>query len=164
MLIQFCIDLAMIWLLRLGTISLFMVCFKLNIIISRMVMLKFISLVLLFLIPLQFLLDNFITYCLRSKYSNLMVKKLRKFEKVDYSLWKCKLDLTLLITYLHNNIIQRLGIIQKLSENLSIFLVWFFPLKMSWYLHTIFIKTLRLKCLMSWFYIYIYIYIYISRC
>ena len=107
MLIQFCIDLAMIWLLRLGTISLFMVCFKLVIIISRMVILKFISLVLLFLIPLQFLLDNFITYCLRSKYSNLMVKKLRKFEKVDYSLWKCKLDLTLLITYLHNNIIPK---------------------------------------------------------
>ena len=108
MLIQFCIDLAMIWLLRLGTISLFMVCFKLVIIISRMVMLKFISLVLLFLIPLQFLLDNFITYCLRSKYSNLMVKKLRKFEKVDYSLWKYKLDLTLLITYLHNNIIPKI--------------------------------------------------------
>ena len=103
MLKQFCIDLAMIWLLRLGTISLFMVCFKLVIIISRMVMLKFISLVLLFLIRLQFLFDNFITYCLRSKYSNLMVKKLRKFEKVDY----CKLDLTLLITYLHNNIIPK---------------------------------------------------------
>ena len=103
MLKQFCIDLAMIWLLRLGTISLVMVCFKLVIIISRMVMLKFISLVLLFLIRLQFLFDNFITYCLRSKYSNLMVKKLRKFEKVDY----CKLDLTLLITYLHNNIIPK---------------------------------------------------------
>ena len=103
MLKQFWIDLAMIWLLRLGTISLFMVCFKLVIIISRMVILKFISLVLLFLLRLQFLFDNFITYCLRSKYSNLMVKKLRKFEKVDY----CKLDLTLSITYLHNNIIPK---------------------------------------------------------
>ena len=30
---------------------------------------------------------------LRSRYGNLVVKELRKFEKVDYSLRKCKLDL-----------------------------------------------------------------------
>ena len=36
-----------------------------------------------------------------------MVKELQKFEKIDYSLGKCKLDLTFLIACLHNNIIPR---------------------------------------------------------
>ena len=55
------------------------------------------TLALLFLIRLRFPLDKSITYVLRSRYGNLMVKELRKFEKVDYSLQKCKLDLTFLM-------------------------------------------------------------------
>ena len=46
-------------------------------------------------------------YVLRSKYGNLVVKELQKFEKVDYSLRKCKLGLTFLIACLHNNIIPK---------------------------------------------------------
>ena len=70
-------------------------------------MLKVISLALLFLIWLRFSLDKSIMYVLRSKYGNLVVKELQKFEKVDYSLRKCKLDLTFLIACLHNNIIPK---------------------------------------------------------
>ena len=72
-----------------------------------MCMLKVISLDLLFLIRLRFPLDKSITYVLRSRYGDSVVKKLRKFEKVDYSLRKCKLDLTFLLACLQNNIIPK---------------------------------------------------------
>ena len=72
-----------------------------------MCMLKVISLALLFLIRLRFPLDKSITYVLRSRYSNLVVKEVRKFEKIDYSLRKCKLDLTFLQVCLQNIIIPR---------------------------------------------------------
>ena len=70
-------------------------------------MLKVISLALLFLIWLRFLLDKSITHILRSRYGNLVVKELQKFEKIDYSLQKCKLDLKFLIVCVHNNIIPK---------------------------------------------------------
>ena len=70
-------------------------------------MLKVTSLALLFLIWLRFPLDKSITHVLRSRYGNLMVKELPKFEKVDYSLRKSKLDLTFLMACLHNNIIPK---------------------------------------------------------
>ena len=47
------------------------------------------------------------TYVLRSRYGNLVVKELRKPEKIDYSLQACKLDLTVLMTCLHINIIPK---------------------------------------------------------
>ena len=65
-----------ILLLRLGTIGLFMVCFIWVTNINRMCMLKVISLDLLFLIRFQFPLDKSITYVLRSRYGNLVVKEL----------------------------------------------------------------------------------------
>ena len=66
-----------------------------------MCMLKVIFLALLFSIRLRFPLDKSITYALRYRYGNLVVKELQKFEKVDYSSLKCQLDLTfLIITYL----------------------------------------------------------------
>ena len=75
--------------------------------INRMGMLKVILLALLFLIRLWFPLDKSITYVLRSRYGNLMVKELQKFEKDDYSLQKCKLDLTFLIACLPSNIVPK---------------------------------------------------------
>ena len=95
-------------LLRLGTIGLFMVCFIWVTNINRMCMLRVISLDLLFLIRLRFPLDKSITYVLRSTYGNWVVKELRKFEKVDYSLRKCKLDWTFLISCLQSNIIPKI--------------------------------------------------------
>ena len=70
-------------------------------------MLKVIPLALLFLIRLRFSLGKSITLVLRSRYGNLVVKELRKFKKIDYSLRKCKLDLTFLMACLHNNIIPK---------------------------------------------------------
>ena len=97
----------MMLLLRIGTIGLFMACFIWVTNINRMCMLKVIYLALLFLIRLRFPLDKSITYVLRSRYGNLVVKELRKFEKVDYSLRECKLDLTFLLACLQNNIIPK---------------------------------------------------------
>ena len=97
----------MMLLFRIGTIGLLMACFIWVTNINRMCMLKVISLALLFLIRLRFPLDKSITYVLRSRYGNLVVKELRKFEKVDYSLRKCKLDLTFLLSCLQNNIIPK---------------------------------------------------------
>ena len=94
----------MIRLLRFGTIGSFMARCEWVTNIKRMGMLKVISLALLFLIRLRFPLDKSITYVLRSRYGNLMVKELWKFEKVDYSLQKCKLDLTFL-THLQRHFI-----------------------------------------------------------
>ena len=72
-----------------------------------MCMLKVISLALMFLIRLRFPLDKSIRYFLRSRYGNLVVKEFWRFEKVDYSLQKCKLDLTFLLECLQNNIIKK---------------------------------------------------------
>ena len=61
------------------------------------------------MIRLRFPLGKSITYVLRSRYDNLVAKELRKFEKIDYSLWKCKLYfLTVLIACLQNNIISKI--------------------------------------------------------
>ena len=58
-----------------------------------MVILKVILLVLLFIIQIIFLADKFIAYILRSRYEDTLVKEARKFEKIDYKLRKCKLDI-----------------------------------------------------------------------
>ena len=97
----------MMLLLRVGTNGLFMVCFTWVTNINRICMLKMISLALLFLIRLRFPLNMCIRYILRSRCGNLAVKELRKFEEVDYSLWKWKLDLTFVIACLQNNIILK---------------------------------------------------------
>ena len=72
-----------------------------------MVMLKVISLALLFLVRLRFPVDKSITCVLRSRYGNTVVKDIRKFEKIDFALHKCKLDLLFLETYLENQIIPK---------------------------------------------------------
>ena len=84
-----------------------MVCLEWVTNINRICMLKVISLALLFLRRLLFPLDKSITYVLRFRYGNLVLKELRKFEKVDYSLRKCKLNLTFLLACVHNSIIPK---------------------------------------------------------
>ena len=63
-----------------------------------MVMLKVISLVLLFMMQIRFPADKSIAYILRFRYGNILVKGLRKLEKIDYKLPKCKLDIAFLET------------------------------------------------------------------
>ena len=71
------------------------------------VMLKVISLALLLMIGIRFAADKSIAYILRSRYGNTLVKKVRKFEKIDYKLRKCNLDIVFLETCLENNIISK---------------------------------------------------------
>ena len=72
-----------------------------------MVMLKVISLVLLFLIWITFPGDKSITYILPSRYRNTLVKEVRKFGKLDHKLRKCMLDVVFLETCLENKIIPK---------------------------------------------------------
>ena len=68
-------------------------------------MLKVISLALLFLIRIRFPWGKSITHILRSRYGNIVVKEIRKFEKIDYSLRKSKLDVSFLNQCLEKSII-----------------------------------------------------------
>ena len=71
------------------------------------VMLKVISLALLLMIGIRFAADKSIAYILRSRYGNTLVKKVRKFEKIDYKLRQCNLDIVFLETCLENNITSK---------------------------------------------------------
>ena len=70
-------------------------------------MLKVISLVLFFMIRIRFPADRSIAYILRSRYGNTLVKEVRRFEKIDYKLRKCMLDIVFLETCLENKIIPK---------------------------------------------------------
>ena len=72
-----------------------------------MVMLKVISLALLFLLRLRFPVDKSIVYILRSRYGKTVVKHIWKFEKIDFALQKCKLDLLFLEACLENQAIPK---------------------------------------------------------
>ena len=84
-------------------------------------MLKVISLVLLSMIQIRFLADKSITYILWSRYRNTLVKEVRKFEKIDYKLQKCKLDIALLTSHAE-------PILKKNETSLSLYLFdWYLP-------------------------------------
>ena len=70
-------------------------------------MLKVIFLALLFLVRLRFPVDKSITYILQSRYGNTEVKDIRKFEKIDFVLWKCQLDLLFLEACFKNQAITK---------------------------------------------------------
>ena len=72
-----------------------------------MVMSKVISLTLLFLVRLRFPVDKSIPCVLPSRYGNTVIKDIRKFEKIDFALRKCKLDQLFLETCLENQIIPK---------------------------------------------------------
>ena len=60
-------------------------------------MLNVISLALLSSFRLKFPMDKSIACILWSGYGNTVVKDIRKFEKIDFVLQKCKLDLLFLV-------------------------------------------------------------------
>ena len=72
-----------------------------------MVMLKVISLALLFLFSVRLPVDKSIVHVLRSRYGNILVKDIRKFENIDFVLRKCKLDLLLLEAFLKIQVILK---------------------------------------------------------
>ena len=71
-------------------------------------MLKVISFDLLLLVRLRFQVNKSTAYVLRSTYWNTVVKDIRKFEKTDFALRKCKLDLLFLEACLENQVIPKL--------------------------------------------------------
>ena len=70
-------------------------------------MLNAFSLTLLLMIRISFPPDKLITYILGSTYGNTLFKEVKKFEKIDYKLRKCKLQTVFLETCLENNIIPK---------------------------------------------------------
>ena len=73
-----------------------------------MIMLKVISLALLFLVRLRFPVEKSIAYVLRSSYGNTLVKDIKKFKKTDFAFRKCKLDLLFLEACLENQVISKI--------------------------------------------------------
>ena len=59
------------------------------------------------MIRIRFPADKSIAYILQSRYGNTLVKEVRKFEKIDYKLRKCKLDIIFLESCLENKIIPK---------------------------------------------------------
>ena len=59
------------------------------------------------LVRLRFPVDKSIAYVLQSRYGNSVVKDIRKFEKIDFALRKCKLDLLFLEACLENEVIPK---------------------------------------------------------
>ena len=97
-----------ILIIHVGTTGLsIIICSMWYFIVKKMVMLKVISLVLLFMIRTRFPGDKSITYILRSRYGSTLVKEVRKFEKIDYKLRKCMLDVVFLERCLENKIIPK---------------------------------------------------------
>ena len=81
-------------------------CFMWYFILRKMIMIKVISLVLLFMILNSFLADKFIAYILRSRYGDTLVKEVRRLEKIHYKLRKC-IDIVFWEIYLENKIRQK---------------------------------------------------------
>ena len=72
-----------------------------------MVMLKVIPLASLFLARLRFPEEKYIAHVLQSRYGNAMIKDIKKFEKTDSPLRKCKLYLLFLEACLENQVIPK---------------------------------------------------------
>ena len=81
------------------------VCFMWNFIVRKIIMLKVISLAVLFLIRIRFPVDKSIAYILRSMYGNTLIIEVRKFENINYKLQKCKLGVAFFEASLENKII-----------------------------------------------------------
>ncbi|XP_057298506.1 uncharacterized protein LOC130629365 [Hydractinia symbiolongicarpus] len=76
-------------------------------IFQKVMILRVVTIALLFLIRLRFPGGKSINEVLRDRYGNLKVQLCRKFEKVDYKLRKAKLDLEFLETCSHHGLTPR---------------------------------------------------------
>ena len=68
---------------------------------------KVLGLVFLFIIRIRFPKGKSIANIIRSRYGEAFVRKIRKFEKNDYKLWKSHLDLRFLLECKKNNLIPK---------------------------------------------------------
>ena len=68
---------------------------------------KVAAIVFLFLIPLKFMHSKSLSQIIRRQYGNKMIKRLRKFQKIDCHLRKAELDLAFLVKCRDNNLIPK---------------------------------------------------------
>ena len=68
---------------------------------------RVVAIVLLFRIQLRFPLSKSMSQIISSRYGDTTIKRLRKLEKIDYSLRKAELDLEFLIRCRDNNVKPR---------------------------------------------------------
>ena len=68
---------------------------------------RVVAIVLLFRIQLRFPLSKSMSQIISSQYGDTTIKRLRKLEKIDYSLRKAELDLEFLIRCRDNNVKPR---------------------------------------------------------
>ena len=59
------------------------------------------------MMQIRFSTDKSIAYILQSTYGNILVKGVRKLEKIDYKLRKCKMDIAFLETCQEDKIIPK---------------------------------------------------------
>ena len=63
--------------------------------------------IFLFLIRLKFPHSKSLSLIIRGRYDDKIIKRLRKFEKIDYRLQKAELDLEFLVKCRDNNVIPK---------------------------------------------------------
>ena len=68
---------------------------------------KVAAIIFLFLIRLRFRHSKSLSQIIRRRYGDKIVKRLRKFEKIDYRLRKAELDLEFLVKCRDNNVIPK---------------------------------------------------------
>ena len=68
---------------------------------------KVAAIVFLFLIRLRFPHSKSLSQIIRRRYGDKIIKRLRKFEKIDYRLRKAELDLEFLVKCRDNNVIPK---------------------------------------------------------
>ena len=68
---------------------------------------KVAAIVFLFLIRLRFPHSMSLSQIIRRRYGDKIIKRLRKFEKIDYRLRKAELDLEFLVKCMDNNLIPK---------------------------------------------------------
>ena len=69
---------------------------------------RIIGLVFLFIICIRFLRGKSITEIIKNRYGEAYVKKIRRFEKCDFILRKCYLDLRFLLDCKNNGVISKI--------------------------------------------------------
>ena len=69
---------------------------------------KVAAIIFLFLIRLRFPESKSLSHIIRRRYGDKIIKRLRKFEKIDYHLRKAELDLKFLVKCRDNKVIPKL--------------------------------------------------------
>ena len=82
------------------------------------------AIVFLFLIGLRFPRSKSISYILRQRYSQSTLKRIRKFEKLDYRIRKAELDLEFLLQCRDSNVIPNFLNFRVSSHYLKAFLTY----------------------------------------